>query len=259
MTIFLKVFLIPLVLYGLYLGYQSWQAANTPEAPVVEYGLTASLPEDINLYGQLMLTAAIQDSADTTRGTYVYDFREKFATLLVEEESATDASLSIVSTEGQMLTLSNGAVIDNAWSGVVVSEGAGVMYVTTDGIYVYDVAEGAARQVFARYRNLTPADMLTTTYNGSTIVFTSPARHLIAIINFDLATQQYIEVGAIVNTNVTYTYPVFNPNGLFYAVVATEKDGSEERIEFRYLESNLIIDRVIVEWMDQIAIADWQW
>jgi hypothetical protein len=130
-----------------------------------------------------------------------------------------------------------------------------IMYLTTDGVFRQNLVTGTTSLVTNLYHNLTPADDMDISSDGSTLILTIPAQNLISVQWFEESGLTK-EIGTIVAEAVTYHTPEISGDNRMYAVV---RKGDIDEIEIRFIESSDVLETIPLEVYisDQVRLTDW--
>lgn len=150
-----------------------------------------------------------------------------------------------------------------------IHDGANLVYMTTNGLFVYNLASAEIYLLTSLYQNLTSIDDYAISNDPSTLVMAIPSLHLISVLNLNTSDLQmgYKEVGVIKSENMSYRFPVISPDKKFFVVMAANKDNfdsgssSYKKIsaEIRSVSSQEVIKEINFDGLNPESVVTEEW
>jgi hypothetical protein len=113
-------------------------------------------------------------------------------------------------------------IIEQAAEPVWMYNGASLLYMKKDGIYMRDLAAGTDTRLIAKYENLSISDDIAA--SGKNIVVTIPSLNLTAIyeesVSVDRQTLSFIQTHELTDSTKKFSSPVMSPDGDFVGLLS---------------------------------------
>jgi hypothetical protein len=152
-------------------------------------------------------------------------------------------------------------VIEGATNPVWLNGESDVLYLTTDGIYRYNLAANAAEPIDTNWNNLDTTAELAVADNSSAAIVTVPALNTIAVYRFSDPVNAVAELeGMIATPGVEYTNPTFSPGDTHYAVIREEFGDLTTRVEIRSIFERPVLDTIALDFNFglPVRLSDWR-
>lgn len=134
-----------------------------------------------------------------------------------------------------------------------------LLFIRSNGVYQYSVANDTIELVTAAFLDLDRRTELAVTAGGGGFMMTIPSLNSVAHFELPDEGQTKVSLNAIVSTeNVQYTNPVYGTDGLLYATVARTPEVAQ--LEIRSLLSHQIVETIAVPFAanTEIGLIDWR-
>lgn len=131
--------------------------------------------------------------------------------------------------------------LDGAASPQWLNDGQDVVYIRPDGIYRYNFYVEQEEKIYDLYTNLTANAQLAISPDANYLVLTLPTDNIMAVLKFtDPMNGELTELNRVVSEDINYSYPVFAPSGLYYAVL-TSKDSDYDQATRTYRQNTIAV------------------
>jgi hypothetical protein len=146
-------------------------------------------------------------------------------------------------------------IIENAAEPDFLNDNEGVVYMTTNGLFKYNLNTKTTVPIYTLYQNLEMYDDFDISGDATKIILTIQRLNVISVANGVADDEEFQEVGAIINVDVRYRSPVLSPDGTFFAVTAAHAIDFDEQTqlyskiyaEIRAIGSSDVIDIVMFD------------
>jgi hypothetical protein len=240
----------------MYLGLQNTQTdqGGLPDWRLVLVNQTSSEQATLSVKDNLLIADAIMMP---TQEYYAYSFLPRIPA--VGTNPLETWSIAVHAQDGSEV-----AVIPQSHEPVWIPNTTSFLYITKDGIGMYDTETGASRLVLSQYTNLSLVDDLAISPDGSWFILTVPNQHLISVLEWQTVMgdgKNLIETSRVVTPDVYYRHPVIDPTGTYVAIVATDKEKPETaRVEIRVPKYDGVITTQNLGVQDNMfTLIDWQY
>lgn len=163
------------------------------------------------------------------------------------------------------------AILDKAawpaWVHDSESDNTSLLILRNDGIYVYDIITGdekpfiVASPIQNSQINLGTQTTFKVTPDNRYLVIASPYMNRIEVFTIDsISRAESHSIGRITTDNTRYYTPVISPDGLTYAVLAVDEDGSNARVEIRAITNRTVIRTLVLPktiMIETFSLNDW--
>jgi hypothetical protein len=151
--------------------------------------------------------------------------------------------------------------IEGATNPVWLNGEADILYLTSDGIYRYNLAADASEPFDTNWESLDDTAQLAVSEDYSAAIVTVPSLNAIAVYRFtDPSNAEAEQVGIIATPNTFYYNPVLSPDGNHYAVLRTTVTDDVPRVEIRPVFERTVVDTITTPFdaAALLVLEDWR-
>lgn len=198
----------------------------------------------------------------------------KTNTQLSEEINTIDGgidnwNIAIIDLDEKVLDIVIKAATEPEW----IFDDSGILFMKTDGLYGLELSTGMITLLADSYAQLMTFDDMSVSPKSDTIVFTRPEENTIRkilVTKADDGNVSLIESGQIYSDLISYSSPVFSPNGEFYSLIASTilevaSDSEipmyklEIAIETRHIEATTVVKnyKIVNPIVSAVKLTQW--
>lgn len=229
-----------------------------------------------NRSAHILLDTTTGDFVELTNGTEgrAYELaisaeNTDFKAFVFRSESVAEQNLYDINNYHILLTnpySKQTEVLEQAASPTWLAEGKLLMFIKSDGVYLYDLLTEETKLIYDEYTDLSVLNHIAAAEKGKYVVMTIPSLKNIVVLNIiesDIGVIESLEENyEVKNDVVTYKNPVVSPDGRFFAVVASNdtSTGRAHSIEIRHYSGNKVIKEIVPEGVDleSLNLSAWR-
>jgi hypothetical protein len=157
---------------------------------------------------------------------------------------------------GQFTTL------DNSFSPVLLTDRNEFMYLTSDGVNVYNYVTKENYIIDTGLININAGSEVAITNDYSKLILTAPNANSVIVFMMDVNEKiSLTQIGVVQQTNRRYISPVVSPDNRFYATLAFSEisEQSDVSIEIRSFDSKEVVANYPVDVVDESSVRLNEW
>ena len=150
-----------------------------------------------------------------------------------------------------------------------INDSTDVVYMTSDGLFMYNLKTKQTLPLTKLYQNLTIKDDYAVSNDSKFIVMTILSLHSISILQSNIidGLNKFEEIKLIKSENVVPRFPEISPNNKFFAVMAAKKEDFDEQTssyknitaEIRYIGNGEVIKEVSFDGLKPQSVVLEEW